>query len=101
MRRLCWLLFLCVVLVACDSNKDNPPAPLAEVDVALPIKKKIIEWDEYTGRFQAIEAVDIRSRVTGYLTAIKFTDGQMVKKRRYIVYYRSPSISICFRANTS
>ncbi len=53
---------------------------LAEVDVALPVKKNIVEWDEYTGRFQAVEEVDVRARVTGYLEAIKFQDGQTVKK---------------------
>lgn len=71
----------CQLLTSCDAQAPNTKqnAPV-EVEVALPLKKKIIEWDEYTGRFHAIEEVDIRSRVTGYLDEIKFKDGQMVKK---------------------
>lgn len=75
------LLFLCLFTVSCsDSSSTTPGAPPLEVDVALPLNKKIVQWDEYTGRFQAIEQVDVRSRVTGYLMAIKFKDGQLVKK---------------------
>lgn len=72
-------------IVAC--NKDDAqatasvqaPAP-AEVDVALPLKHKLTDWDEFTGRFEAISSVDMRARVTGYLVEKKFKDGQMVKK---------------------
>lgn len=82
MRRRTMLLFLslCCFLVSCGNSPNSAAPEPFEVDVALPLKKKIIEWDEYTGRFQAIEEVDVRSRVTGYLNEIKFTDGQIVKK---------------------
>ncbi|ASQ45696.1 efflux RND transporter periplasmic adaptor subunit [Legionella clemsonensis] len=73
------ILFLSYGLTSCESSPPSTKPPLAEVDVAYPLKKRVIEWDEYTGRFQAIEEVDIRSRVTGYLDAIKFKDGQLVK----------------------
>ena len=42
--------------------------------------RKIVEWDEYTGRFDAMESVDIRARVSGYLNEVHFKDGQIVKK---------------------
>jgi membrane fusion protein, multidrug efflux system len=75
------LLSIFSLLISCDSPPSNTAKnSLAEVDVSLPLKKKIVEWDEYTGRFQAIQEVEIRARVTGYLDAIKFKDGQMVKK---------------------
>lgn len=82
MRRMRLLLLLIISLfgVSCNNSTSQAPESAVEVDVALPLTKKIIEWDEYTGRFQAIEEVDIRSRVTGYLVAIKFKDGQTVKK---------------------
>lgn len=67
-------------LTSCDSQTKKTNTPLVEVDVALPLKKKIVEWDEYTGRFRAIQEVDVRARVTGYLDSIKFKDGQIVKK---------------------
>jgi RND family efflux transporter MFP subunit len=76
------LLLLIVVLIACKDKKAEATAPLPppEVDVALPLKKTVTEWDEYTGRFEAIERVEIRARVTGYLLEAKFKDGQIVEK---------------------
>jgi RND family efflux transporter MFP subunit len=53
-----------------------PPPP--QVTVSTPIVKDIVEWDEYTGQFQAVEEVEIRSRVSGYLDQIHFRDGQIV-----------------------
>lgn len=56
-----------------------PVAPLP-VTVAKPLVKEIVEWDEFTGQFAAVDAVEVRARVSGYLETIHFTDGQMVKK---------------------
>jgi membrane fusion protein, multidrug efflux system len=76
---------LSLSLVACGESTPPPaaevqaPAP-AEVDVSLPLKHQLTDWDEFTGRFEAINAVDIRARVTGYLIEKKFKDGQLVKK---------------------
>lgn len=50
------------------------------VDVALPVYEKITEWDEYAGRFEASERVEVRSRVSGFLESVNFIDGQIVKK---------------------
>jgi RND family efflux transporter MFP subunit len=55
-----------------------PPAP--PVTVANPIHKKIVEWDEYAGQFTAVDAIEVRARVSGYLEQIHFTDGQIVKQ---------------------
>jgi len=54
------------------------PAP--QVTVAKPLKQQIMEWDEFTGQFQAVESVEIRARVSGYLDKIGFQDGQLVKE---------------------
>jgi RND family efflux transporter MFP subunit len=56
----------------------NPAAP-PELTVSQPVTHKVIEWDEYTGRFAAVESVEVRARVSGYLTEVKFTDGEDVK----------------------
>lgn len=48
--------------------------------VSRPISREVIEWDEYTGRFEAVEAVDVRARVSGYLVEVHFRDGQLVRK---------------------
>lgn len=56
-----------------------PPAP-PPVTVSAPVQKTVTEWDEYTGQFAAVDYVEIRARVSGYLTEIHFTDGQLVNK---------------------
>jgi len=58
---------------------DAPAAPPA-VTVSQPIRRELAEWDEYTGQFAAKEYVEIRARVSGYLTEIHFADGQIVKE---------------------
>jgi len=55
-------------------------APKPRVTASKPTVKTIVEWDRYTGRFSAVESVQLRARVSGYLTDIHFTDGQLVKE---------------------
>ena len=55
-----------------------PPPP--EVTVAQPRVQKLVEWTEFTGRFEAEQRVDVRARVSGYLATIDFQDGQIVEK---------------------
>ena len=50
------------------------------VEVAYPVYEKITEWDEYTGRFEASNRVEVRARVGGFLESVNFQDGQMVEK---------------------
>lgn len=51
-----------------------------EVTASQPLKRAVTEWDEYTGRFDAVESVDIRARASGYLVEVHVRDGQDVKK---------------------
>jgi RND family efflux transporter MFP subunit len=55
-------------------------APVLPVTVSKPLVQTITEWDEFTGQFEAVDSVEIRARVSGYLDTIGFEDGQMVKK---------------------
>jgi RND family efflux transporter MFP subunit len=48
--------------------------------VSQPLSRDVTEWDEYTGRLEAVESVEVRARVNGYLQSIHFKDGSMVKK---------------------
>jgi RND family efflux transporter MFP subunit len=66
-----------IVSAASALAQSSPPPP--PVTVAKPVVKDITEWDEFTGRFEATETVEIRSRVTGYLDKVLFKDGAMVK----------------------
>jgi RND family efflux transporter MFP subunit len=54
--------------------------PLPKVTVSQPVVREIMEWDEYTGRLEATETVEVRARVSGYLQSIHFKDGAIVKK---------------------
>src|ERR1700722_1249544 len=71
---------LAAMLAACGQSQQaaTPPDPI--VTVAPPVHKTLGDQDEYVGRFVAVNAVDIRARVTGYLAQVHFTDGQMVKQ---------------------
>ncbi|HEY4166401.1 MAG TPA: efflux RND transporter periplasmic adaptor subunit [Reyranella sp.] len=53
--------------------------PAMPVSVSPPIAKKVIQWDEYSGRFEARAVVEIRARVSGFVEKLHFEDGQMVK----------------------
>jgi len=68
--------------VSCSESPQKqasaPPPPA--VTVAKPTKRVVVDQDEYVGRFVAVDSVEIRARVSGYLDRIDFTDGQMVKQ---------------------
>ena len=68
-----------VSLAACG-NAANPLPPPPEVMVAPVLTRQIIDWDEYSGRFQAIDTVEVRPRVSGYIDRVLFREGQAVKK---------------------
>ncbi|MDQ7785485.1 MAG: efflux RND transporter periplasmic adaptor subunit [Desulfomonilaceae bacterium] len=77
------LLFVVLALGGCGTQEQprasrEPMRP--KVPVAAPLEKEIVDWDEYTGRFAAIESVEVRARVSGYLQSIHFEDGAFVDK---------------------
>ncbi len=55
-----------------------PPPPT--VTVSAPLQKRLMSWTSFTGQFSAVDRVEIRAQVSGYLTQIAFKDGQLVKK---------------------
>jgi RND family efflux transporter MFP subunit len=65
---------------ASASTGEAPARPAPQVEVATAEASKITRWDEYTGRFQAVDEVAIRARVSGYLEQVHFTPGQIVEK---------------------
>src|SRR5688572_5518419 len=73
-----------VLVAGCDRpqqpSKQAAPAPPPAVSVSMPVQREIVEWDEYTGRFDATQTVEIRARVSGYLNEVGFKDGQEVKQ---------------------
>src|SRR3546814_6441609 len=78
-------LLLLALLAGCDDSSNAaqqqaalPPPP--QVTVAKPLVREVVEDDEFIGRFEAVDEVDIRARVGGYLQQVHFTDGAVVAK---------------------
>jgi len=79
------LIAIATMVFAFTSEEKNPAtentAALAmPVEVSTPVYETITEWDEYTGRFEASNRVEVRARVSGFLESVNFVDGQMVEK---------------------
>jgi RND family efflux transporter MFP subunit len=68
------------VLAACGQAPQQAAPPPPAVTVAKPTQQNVIDYDEYVGRFVAVDMVEIRARVSGYLEKIAFQDGQLVKQ---------------------
>src|ERR1700722_12724536 len=69
-----------LALFAAMTNAAIAQTAPPTVTVSSPLQKEITEWDEFTGQFAAIDYVEVRARVSGYLTEIHFEDGQIVHK---------------------
>ncbi|GGX77879.1 efflux RND transporter periplasmic adaptor subunit [Massilia dura] len=73
-----------MLFAGCDRAGGQAPAagapPPAPVSAATVIEKEIVETQEFSGRLEAVERVEIRPRVPGYITAVHFTPGALVKK---------------------
>jgi RND family efflux transporter MFP subunit len=78
-------LALLLAGAGCDSPQPTQAkAPGGEqrpaVSVSQPLQRQVVEWDEYTGRFDAVGTVEVRARVSGYLSTVHFKDGQPIKQ---------------------
>ncbi len=71
------VLLLCVGCQKEDQPRGGMPTP--EVVTSQPLKSMIVEWDEYVGRLEAVDFVEIRARVSGYLKSTNFDEGELVK----------------------
>jgi RND family efflux transporter MFP subunit len=75
------LIVIAALLSGCEEKKAPqaaaPPPP--PVTVAQPVKRTVTDWDEFTGRFDAVQQVQVRPRVGGFITAVEFRDGAFVK----------------------
>ncbi len=74
---------ICMISLVAGCGKSGgagqaPPPP--QVSVAQVLEKRVKDWDEFTGRMQAVETVEIRPRVSGYIDKVAFTEGSLVKR---------------------
>src|SRR5207237_8971468 len=73
--------FLFVFLTGSGCKKASvTEQPALPVNVVTVVEKEVDEWDEFTGRLEAVESVDIRPRVSGYITEIHFEAGAIIKR---------------------
>ena len=81
-----WMVGLCVSLAVVGSGGCRPTSPQDSstepqvVSVSRPIVREVRDYVDFTGRTDAIESVDIRARVTGYLDKVAFKEGAEVRK---------------------
>jgi RND family efflux transporter MFP subunit len=74
-----------LALGGCGSKADSAPPPGApQVTVATPLVQDVVDWDDYVGRFEAVQSVEIRPRATGYLSGVYFRDGEFVRKNQLL-----------------
>src|SRR6188768_3274936 len=79
------LLYLAAVLVSlfvpgCGRHPQRSAPPPPTVSVVQPVEREVVEWDEYIGRLESPETVEIKARVSGYLDKIHFKEGKEIKK---------------------
>ena len=74
------LLVLWLAMKLWGSSSEAAPQPPAVVTVATPLSAMVTDWDDYTGRFEASQAVEVRPRVSGQLVGVHFKDGDIVRK---------------------
>ena len=68
-------------IAACTrTSAQQAPPPPPQVTVAPVLERPVTEWDEFTGRLQAVDSVEIRPRVSGYVSAVRFSEGAMVHR---------------------
>ena len=78
-RRIWGCLAASALASACGAAKPPPPPPPLAV-VAQPLQRQVEDWDDFVGQFESPASVDLRPRVTGYVTSVGFKDGQDVAK---------------------
>ncbi|RYY27133.1 MAG: efflux RND transporter periplasmic adaptor subunit [Sphingomonadales bacterium] len=74
-------LAVVMTLAGCGGgNQDQGAPPAPAVTVSTPLVQDIVDWDEYVGRFEAVQSVEVRPRATGFLASTHFQDGQFVTR---------------------
>src|ERR1051325_1223947 len=73
-------ILLALFLTGCHRSQSQQKMPPPAVTVAAVERREVVEWDEFTGRTEAVQSVEVRPRVSGYIQEVRFQAGQLVKK---------------------
>ena len=79
-RAIALALAIATLVASCGEGQKQAGPPPPAVTVAEPVKRTVFDYDDYVGRFTAINSVEVRARVSGYLDKLHFKDGQLVKQ---------------------
>src|SRR5258705_6366996 len=74
---------LALSAIACD--KPTPKMPAPEVTVAAAIDREVTDWDEFTGHFEAVQSVEVRPRVSGFIERVSFPEGATIQQGDVLV----------------
>lgn len=74
------IIVVSFIVTGCSGNSAPAAPPPPAVTVAPVEQKDVVEWDEFTGRTEPVETVEVRPRVSGYIQEVRFQSGQLVKK---------------------
>lgn len=89
LRPILLLAFLQTVMFGCNGSNSpatgSAPPPSPNIKIAQALSQPVTEWDEYTGRVEAVNSVDVRARIGGYLEKVNFHAGDKVKKGDLLV----------------
>jgi RND family efflux transporter MFP subunit len=80
MRTIVSLPAMLAVLCTACGRPAAPPEALATVEVGTPLTRRVTDWDDYSGRFEPVDAVEVRPRVSGAIESVHFEDGQRVEQ---------------------
>lgn len=72
--------FVALLCAGCSEPPPPPVMPTPEVTAAAPLKVELVEWDEFVGRLEPVDFVEVRARVSGYLHSTNFREGQIVEE---------------------
>jgi len=76
---------MAAALYGCSSRSEAQAPPAPSVTVAVPLVQAVQDWDEFTGRFEATQSVEVRARVGGYISGVHFRDGDYVRRGQLLV----------------
>ncbi len=80
MRRIILLPLIATAALAACAPSAPPPPPKPHVSVGVPLKRQVVDWDDYVGRFEAVQDVEIRPRVSGNVESVNFREGVEVSR---------------------
>jgi RND family efflux transporter MFP subunit len=83
-HRLFLAMLIALSTAACGAKKLAPAPPPQAVAAARPLQRDVIDWDDYVGRFEAIQDTQVRPRVSGQITRIAFREGVEVKRGQFL-----------------